>query len=600
MTDLPALYTTPSHGPQAEVAHLGRDFLDDKNAYNPAVLEDKLREGFRKRRFLSKHAKDRQVDQMVMGKGLGTTAVESLKEGLYVPRKVLPPLDPKERQLFDRDILFSKIHDIAPTVEASAATKLHQSSKEGEPHETQEAVSDAAAVFASSTGGPPSLLSANSSSSYLGEVCFGGTYAFLHQLRSSHRVSNNISDARSDIDDNVTMTEASLSKLSAPLTFNEIISTASHLLLAMERGKLTEEVQVQWSRLPSDSNVDNSSFAMEYDGEITTPPLKDDLTTVTLQGAEEVEQFVRKSLLPKAYEVIATAHSAEWVLQYTVAFLRATPATNDYEAQMRLKLLSRCIRLLGNMETLSSILLSLEAKCEEYSGFTALSDTAEFHLGSLLTDIERTLDAVLVCPFPSRRGRLFLVENSMKKKLQRALLFLNEIDYSWSPNVEFHWKWKMKFLSDAFYRIHRNITLKYMTCSIGFIHESLYERVVDSRISGRPTGSAPTQPRVLVAQQIEYDRVIEKLSLQQVGMTYKGMASIIVGWQLCMAARYILRQSTSDFDPQWRFPMNEVSTVLSEKDVERTIAKMTSRAKRIAVGKTEKHVPSTTFLTQEE
>ncbi|KAG5494047.1 hypothetical protein JKF63_01881 [Porcisia hertigi] len=564
-------------------------------AYSRDALEKELRDGFRKQQ--QQVSKDRKVEQLALAKGLGELAVTSLKDGHYTPHRVLPPLKPDEKKLFERinfrnwlqrvDENAEKAAPVAPPVALEDfAGELTQI--KGDPTSPKSDTEDSVSVSICST--TPSLAALKGN-------CADDVREFLHQLRSTSRVTASIHDARSEMEDNIQTVEAALFRQCAPLSFEQLLDTASRVLAAMERGDLTEDVVVPREMAVNggdDEAVPNSADSTEGRSSLNRPP------TRVLHGAVEVEAYTRECLLPKAYKTLAIAHTSEWMLQYTMAYLRTTPAVNTDEALTRLNLLARCVRLLGDMENFSSILLSLETKCEEYAGFVALREAAESHISTLLNELESSLDAVLSAPFPSRRARLLLVERGIQKNLQRAMLFLNEIDYSWTPHVRFHWVWKVQLLTSSFHRIHGSISQKYMKCSMGFVDGALQDQVADTRITGRYLGASPNQPKVPRVQQVEYERITEGFTLPQIGMSVKGLASLIVGEQLCMGARYLLRQSTKEFDPIWKFHMDEVCHIPTEEDISREVEKMSALAKRRFVAKqNEEKKPGTlTFITE--
>jgi hypothetical protein len=601
--------------------------------YSRDALNRDLMEGFRQQQ---KAARDRQVERLALAKGLGEPAVASLKEGLYNPRKVLPPLRPEEKKLFERMDL--KDWRTSRQVSCGQDTEEKKAPPSATPRtSTQQyrgkeggtaACGDAkdAAAPAVVVRSPSAASTSSTSSDDLKENCPGAVKTFLKQLRATNRATITLYDGQAEVEENINMVEAALSHQCSPLSFATLLDALSHALEAMERGYLTEDLcvpvcqdiaseregevraflQSAVAAAPSATALDAASPPSSSSPSPSAGPSPDagppGATTVVLHGAMEVEAYTRQFLLPKAYKAIAIAHAAEWMLQYTMAYLRTVEAVDMEEAQVRLVLLGRCVRLLGEMEGFSSVLLSLEAKSQEYAGFLALKETAETHLSTLLGEVESSLDAILGSPFPSRRSRLLLVEREMQKKLQRALLLLNEIDYSWTPTAHFHWAWKAQFLSMTFQRIHGAIAHKYMRCSMGFIDDALYDQVSDTRITGRYMGASPIQPKVARARQVEYEKVTEGLTLQQISMSVKGVASLVVGEQVCMGARYIVRQCTPEFDAAWGFHMDEVSVAPTEVDLQKKVAKVAAKARRqfSALPTKAKAQPSTTFLTQGE
>lgn len=592
---------TAAADPQAASASTASDMP----SYSRDALNKDLSEGFRQQQ---RAARERQVEHLALAKGLGELAVSSLKDGLYNPRKALPPLRPEEKKMFER-------------MDFKDWRTARQVGRDDGQRKESTGVVGAAALGATYSGPPAEQLAASlpslvsSCCEDLKESCPGAVTTFLQHLRSTSRATRNLYDARAEVEDNIRMVEEALSHQCAPLSFATLLDAVARALEAMERGVLTDDLTLpdcheeeegeEHAELHADDNTASAATRGIESGDAAPTAASSasvTIKTVLLHGAVEVEAYTREFLLPKAYKAIAIAHSAEWMLQYTMAFLRTTEAADTEEAYLRLTLLGRCVRLLGDTENFSSVLLSLEAKSEEYAGFTALRETADAHLQELLDGVEDTLDAILAQPFPTRRSRLLLVERGVQKKLQRALLFLNEIDYSWTPTVHFHWAWKMQFLSSTFHRIHAAITRKYMQCSMGFVDDVLYDQVADTRITGRYMGASPVQPKVSRARQVEYEKVTEGLTLQQIGMAVKGMASLVVGEQVCMGARYIVRQSTADFDAAWGFHMDETSTVPTEDDMQKKVARLAAKAKRQYTDQTLSDVQpsSSTFLTQAE
>ncbi|EPY40398.1 hypothetical protein AGDE_03530 [Angomonas deanei] len=315
-----------------------------------------------------------------------------------------------------------------------------------------------------------------------------------------------------------------------------------------------------------------------------------------LVGSENVLVFLREKMLPLVYDALPAVHATHWVAQYTINFLRSLATQTEREAQLRVELLARCVKLLGRTESFSAILLSIQSKSEEYDAFTLLRDSAQEHLSFLLDTIDEGLRAVLSCRFPHRRQRLALIERGIKAKLQRSLLFMNELDYNWAPNVKFHAEWKEAFLSRIFHRIHEDIAARFVYCTMGFIDQALYEKVKNFN-TGKTQGT-----EVIRARLVEHEKTVEKLTFQQIGMTIKGSASIVVGLQLCLGARFILNQCTAAFDEVWGFPMHEDAEGPSDETVSKAVNVISKQAKQKAnpTQTNSTRVKSTFFLTQEE
>ncbi|KPI83127.1 hypothetical protein ABL78_7848 [Leptomonas seymouri] len=622
LSPVPAL-ARPGSNTSAEAAAAALSQSYTMSTYSREALDKNLLEDFRRQQ---KAVRDRQVEHLTLAKGLGALAVNSLKEGVYNPRKALPPLKPEEKRMFERmdfkDWRTARQLDLAkeeqedqgrePAASSAAMSADEGSGLEDSEEETMKEAAGRAAMLSPS-------LSSSAFSDELNGNCPGAVKTFLKHLRSSNRATISVRECRAEVEENISMVEEALSRQCSPLSFATLRDAVSRALEVIERGYLDEDLCVPDCRETDDregEEVGEAAHDQSGSHHVATPsaPTASSLAgssprtatpkvnMIVLHGAVEVEAYTREFLLPKAYKAIAIAHSAEWMLQYTMAFLRTAEAADKDEAEMRLVQLGCCVRLLGDTESFSSVLLSLEAKSEEYAGFTALRNTAEAHLGSLLEKVESSLDAVLSLPFPARRSRLLLIERGMQKNLQRALLFLNEIDYSWTPTAHFHWSWKMQFLSSTFQRIHGSIARKYMRCSMGFIDDALFDQVADTRITGRYMGASPIQPKVMRARQVEYEKVTEALTLQQIGMSVKRVASLVVGEQVCMGARYIVRQSTKEYDAAWGFHMDEISNAPTEEDLQKKVASLGEKAKLRFAGnpKRGKTQPTTTFLTQEE
>lgn len=546
----------------AFAAQLARGSISDSmdSAARRAELEKQMREAFRERQ---RQTKARQVEHVVLGKGLGARAETTLADGVYQPRMVLQPITEAQKELW-QTIDLGKIQHSSEQLGNGADEEDEDSAGPSDPvrcktHREEEPL--------------------------------------LERFRSTYSAVNAILQVRAEVSANITMAEEELDSVCAPFVFAELLESLSIALEVLEDGHPTMRVALP-VLCREEPSPDPALRAEQRRREVADP--------LVVDGAEALLPYLREQLMPLAYELVHVTHTAQWVVQYSVAFLRSLSATNTDEAQVRLELLARCVRLVGKTEKFSSVVLLIEAKMEEYDAFHTLRDSAEQHIGALLDGVEKTLRAVHELQFPLRRARLRLVERGIKQKLQRTMLFLNEIDYHWTPNVRLHAAWKSEFLSGALRRIHCVISPLFSLALMGFVDEAVYKLVTDSRVTGKLHGAAPIQPQVPAAYQIEYERVTEGLTLQQVGMQVRGYASIVVGAQVCMGARYVLRQCTQKFNKDWGFEMNEKAEAPTKAEVNNFMADIQAKARsRVQVGRARAAdrpplSPSdTTFLTQQ-
>lgn len=543
-------------------------------------LEKQLKEQFRQKQ---RSTRIKQVQNASLGRGLGSPATETLEDGYYNPQKVLVPLDEKERRLWNvielnklpkatldggnaalddlpsAETLLRAKKDAneAPLLLTDERGELESGSRLGSIGGDSTAYRLSQSSASQTRGNEPAAVAAAAAAKEQEQEQEEpntdeeeGVATDMSKYRQTHRPVSTFLEARMEVEENINTSEKGLDALCAPFTFAEVLSTLSVALEVVEKGDVEEDTTLAMC-VREEPSYDAVERRAQRERERANPRV--------LHGAVQVMEFIRSEVFHIADELIASAHTAQWVLRYTITFLHTIATQSEEEAGIRVGLLARCVRILGGIEMFSSLYLSLVSRSEEYEAFEALQQSAEEHITGLLDDVERTLSAVLAMPFPTRRNKLQSVENGIRKKLQRALLFLNEIDYSWTPNVRFHVLWKQRFLSGAFERIHGHIAPRFAYCTLGFIDQSLYDKVVDSRITGRFTGINPQQaPKVLVTRQVEYERVTENLTFQQIGMLVKEYASLVVGHQLCMGARYALRKATPNFNDDWGFFMDEI------------------------------------------
>lgn len=397
--------------------------------------------------------------------------------------------------------------------------------------------------------------------------------SLMEKFRCTYKPITAISETRMEINENIRVAEKELERACAPSTLEEVIKTLSKALEAVERGYLSERVTLPMlvrEKLSTDPRERSQQLQRER---------KDPLY---LEGAQAVVDFVRDHVLPVAYKVVGVAHSVQWLLQYTMAFLQSISAQNEEEAHTRVQLLSQCMRIIGCTENLTALALSLVSKGEEYDSFAELKSSAEDYIKNTVEDVEKTLESILGFSFPNRRQELQKVDQTIQTKIRHALVLLNEIDTTWVPVVYYQMKWKRDFLSSVLKRIHCRITGLYMEASMGFVDTCLYELMKDSRVTQKMMNGAMLTMRVPRASQVEYDRVSNKMKFEIIALTLKGIGSRQIGLQLCMGSRYVLQQCGADFDEAWGFSMHEPSKESIAQEEKRVIEDMYEKVRRFS------------------
>ncbi|CCW60715.1 unnamed protein product [Phytomonas sp. EM1] len=538
-------------------------------------LKKQIREEFQEQQRLRR---ERQLRGLVLGKGLGERAERMIFKGFYRPQMVLDEGNLRERPDGCSTTTYSNVPSFLPEISQGKAfdnslnrTFLNSdNSGPGLRSFDSHPLSDAGTpMHLEATVSTPGCLLGN-----------GPSEAETPQSISKFQ------ESCAEIRDSIDNLEYELDSLCVPhTTFNSFLDVLSRALELVERGNLKEEF------ILTKDDFDMGS------GSIGGP--SEDKAPIHLVGAEEVMEYVLENMIETSFELAPVTHTAQWVLQFTITFLRSLVAITEEDAYLRLELLARCVRLLGSTEHFSATLLTFAFLIEEYNAFYELATSVEDNIGSLLSEVESMLDEVLMVDFPYRRAKLQKVDKVIKLKLQRVIMLINEVDSSWRPTIYFHLFWKDTFLSRSFFRIHNIISQRYVYCSYGFVDEALYTKIFDSRVTGRVLGTMPSQPQIVLARRVEYERVIEGLTYQQIGMSVKGHSSRVVGYQICMGARYVLRQFTPDFDKAWGFKMGITFKVPTADEMDKVISKMVARAKkRAGIAGSERQRGVMTFLTR--
>ncbi|KEG12287.1 hypothetical protein DQ04_01831050 [Trypanosoma grayi] len=351
-----------------------------------------------------------------------------------------------------------------------------------------------------------------------------------------------LKEVHQQLDDNMRIAEDSIAQGCKPHTFDAVLESLSIVLTILEEGDARTQVRL---------------------------PMQEE-SAVPLQGAEAVMRYAQQYITPLALTLVNTLYATEWMLQYTMTFINSLVAKDEEEAQLRMELLARCVRWLGKIDQFVAFAFAFELKWQAYETFSTLRDSAERFIGGLIRSVEKDMANVLLVSFPKRRKQLLLLEAGIRERLQRIISFLHQIETEWMPDMKVQMDWKDEFLSQIMEKIHTVIAPAFLSASLGFIDDSLYKLVAGkSRLgfrsanssirSGGSRRSLPPRalPNVSVATQVEDGRVEEKLSFQQIGMTVKRSASLVVGLQLCMGARYVLQQCGVEHDERWGFSLGE-------------------------------------------
>lgn len=527
------------------------------SAEQRAAMNEQLRQDFRKAQQLRRAKRAAQVHALTLGKGLGAHAEQTLLQSCYNPAEVFGALAQAEREMWMQDDLLSLI-SVVPERGRHRPSCDKGLAKKG----TAEGAANGDASVAPLSDDRASV------------------FPLLCRMRVTTTPAKGISDVQTAIEDNLSTLESELDVRCAPFTFREVLNTITQALLAMERGYADERVTLEMYMRkaytsPEEMRQMRGGSARYFLGERRCS------RTAELVGAREVADFVAESVIPVAYRVVHGIHMVQWIGQYTMTFLRTLEAQDRREAEARVELLARCVRLLGMTENFSAVLLSIQSKVSEYDAFDALRANSEQHVTALLDHVENTLDAVLAQSFPSRRRQVRLAQDRLRLWLQRALFFLSEINTSWAPNVYYHISWKNEFLSRNYFRIHTVIASKFLACTLGFVDEDLYKLVRIVRVPGHRyyiMNAARFPPDIPNFMLVEKKRVEERCDFSQIGMDVKSVSSKIVGQQLCMSSRYILGQATAEYDKAWGFEMHEPTVADEQERLARKVAQVVQRA----------------------
>ncbi|RNF07049.1 hypothetical protein TraAM80_03683 [Trypanosoma rangeli] len=478
------------------------DFGQFKDGYNREEAEAGIHKAFRLRQ---RERQQRYVKGLLLGSGLGDVAKRTVQKGLYQPQTTL--------------LLPNGVTSTAAAV-ASGAAELEELEERGGMSE--------AMLGGIVTPSDMALLSTSPAN-------------VMNQFTKAEVEVRNLVEVQHQLEGNLKVAEECLASRCSPFTFETLLESLSVALCVVEEGDPKIEVT-----LP----IQNGEAG-------------------PLHGAEAVMAYVREYVTPLTMALVTTLYATEWMLQYTMTFVNTIVVENEEEAQLRDELLARCVRWLGKIDRFVAFAFALELMSESYEAFLDLRNASEQHIEGLLNSIQREISAVFLLPFPQRRKGLLRREERIKKRLQCALKLLADLDISWFPSVKLQKEWKDEFLTQMYSRVHTVIAPAYFSASLGFIDETLYTfmpsgRVVAKRTlpsfargsSARRTSVKTSMAKVLVVTQVENRRVKEKLNLRQIAMLVKGLASNVVGLQLCMGARFMLRQCEAEYDTRWGFSMN--------------------------------------------
>ncbi|ORC93716.1 uncharacterized protein TM35_000015930 [Trypanosoma theileri] len=444
-----------------------------------------------------RRGQDRYLKELMLGTGLGVAAEKSVQDGIYEPQAAL--------------------HTSSNGPIAAEAVVLDSTTK----------------TIASDSKKNEEGTSGKKSS--VAEMERLGTFPInlMKEFTKAEVKVQSLKEVEQQLKENIAVAEKSIADLCNPFTFDVILDSLSTALSIVEDGDA--KIQVKLSIQEEEEEK--------------------------LEGAEAVMEFAQKYITPIVLSLVTTLHATEWMLQYTMTFINSLSAKDEEEAYLQLELLAQCVRWLGKIDQFVAFSTALELKWEVYEAFSQLRDSAEEHIGSVLDSIEDDLNTVLLESFPKRRQVLLLHEGGIRERLQKVLTFLHDIESNWLPDVQLQREWKDEFLTRMLHRIHTVIAPGFLSASLGFIDESLYKLVPDDTAVGRSTQSASRRhgqspPMVSTATQVETRRVTEELNFQQIAVSVKGSASRVVGIQLCMAARFVLRQCDAEYDKKWGFSMS--------------------------------------------
>ena len=263
-------------------------------------------------------------------------------------------------------------------------------------------------------------------------------------------------------------------------------------------------------------------------------------------------EFTQRRLLPALSEMGKHLYQLEWAVRYAIAFLNALFAVDEEDAWIREEISGRCVTLEYLAQALQRESLRLEDNILRHDDFAKIKASSERCKEDLLVPAEETLKMILTqCPFRDQRALLKRHQNTITAAVNKATLFFQEFDSSWTCFITAHAKWKSSFLDSGFVRL-QGIAHGWMTATLGFIDPVLNKQVVD-----RNTRDVMSyKKRITVAEVVRRLVVENNADLTSVAVEIKGVSSRIVGLQLSMAARYLCDQTAEKFDKDWQFSMS--------------------------------------------
>lgn len=272
-----------------------------------------------------------------------------------------------------------------------------------------------------------------------------------------------------------------------------------------------------------------------------------------LVGAEQVMVYVKTNIFERAQEIGSSVYAAEWVLRYIVSFVNAQVAIDEADALAREEIISECVQLVADLKTLTTSVLSLGSKSRHYEEFAQLREWTESQADALITPLENKFEFILrQCPFPEQRSLLKRHFKRLEHMTVNAVKFLCGFDSQWSSTIPFHAAWKEDFLNRSFLRLHGTVATSWMASSLGFV-----DPILTMLVKAESQNPREYRKRISMAAKVEYMVAVEGADFYSVALSCKGVASSVVGLQLCMGSRYLLDETSREFDDKWGFEMCE-------------------------------------------
>ncbi|KAG8349012.1 hypothetical protein ERJ75_000705900 [Trypanosoma vivax] len=461
----------------------------------------------------------RHLKKLFLGSGIGRAAKKTVQDATYLPQSIF-----NETCVVNGDVLDSE--------EFAAMQGIEKPSDNEGEHKRPARVEVPIAFTALFQNSPATLLQS-----------FVGVEEEVHTL----------GDVRKQLDENMSIANASIARCCQPHTFDEILESIAISLTAVEKGD--PECKV-------------------------TLPIQDERDT-PLCGAERVAEFAEERLSPVAVQLSGPIYVIEWMLQYTMTFINSIITESEEEAQLRLEMLAECVRFLGKINKFTAFYVAFEQVIDVYDAFSRMRQTVEFRVEEHLSSVETTLRSILDLKLPLRRKRLFRAKEGILQRVRQVFVLINEIDTVWAPTIRLQVTWKDDFLSRVLTRIYRNIAPAFLCASLGFLDEMLYTQMNVGKpaiVGGRSSSTRRTGKRDSCANTMQGARLSASISsgktfmprmieehcvhntkdLHRIGFAFKGKLSKVVGLQLCMGSRYMLNECGSEYDEKWGFSMNEV------------------------------------------